>query len=67
MTNINYRKIQKYNGQDYKSVSTDTLKQQYENNPLEVMILIDTSEGMQYNKRLYNIQKCFKTISKFNL
>lgn len=56
------QKDTKYNGQDYKSVSTDTLKQQYENNPLEVMILIDTSEGMQYNKRLYNIQSASKQL-----
>lgn len=38
-----------YNGQDYKSVTTDTLKQQYENPGLEVMVLADTSESMTAN------------------
>ncbi len=51
-----------YNGQDYKSVSTDTLKQQYENNPLEVMVLIDTSEGMKYNNRLDTIKNASKQL-----
>lgn len=52
-----------YNGQDYKSVSTDTLKQQYENNPMEVMILIDTSEGMKYNNRLDTIKNASKQLA----
>jgi len=51
-----------YNGQDYKSVSTDTLKQEYENNPMEVMILIDTSEGMKYNDRLDTIKTASKQL-----
>lgn len=51
-----------YNGQDYKSVSTDTLKQQYQNNPMEVMILIDTSEGMKYNNRLNTIKNASKQL-----
>ena len=41
-----------YNGQDYKSVSTDTLKQQYNNTPMEVMLLLDTSKTMTFNNRL---------------
>lgn len=51
-----------YNGQDYKSVSTDTLKQQYQNSPMEVMILIDTSEGMSYNSRLNTIKNASKQL-----
>jgi len=51
-----------YNGQDYKSVSTDTLKQQYQNNPMEVMILIDTSEGMKHNDRLDTIKNSSKQL-----
>lgn len=51
-----------YNGQDYKSVSTDTIKQQYQNNPMEVMILIDTSNGMKYNNRLTAIKDASKQL-----
>lgn len=40
-----------FNGQDYKSVSTDTLTQQYQKPSMEVMILADTSESMTQNGR----------------
>lgn len=38
-----------YNGQDYKTLALDTIIQQYYNKNLEVMILNDTSEGMDKN------------------
>jgi len=42
----------KYNAQDYKTLSLDTIYQQYNNPKLEVMLLLDTSENMKTDNKL---------------
>lgn len=44
-----------YNGHDYKSISTDTQIQQYENPSMEVMILVDSSDSMRENNKGANV------------
>lgn len=40
-----------YNAQDYKTLSLDTIYQQYNNPSLEVMIMLDTSENMTVDNK----------------
>ena len=40
-----------FNAQDYKTLSLDTIYQQYNNPSLEVMIMLDTSENMKVDNK----------------